>query len=69
MNSLFLTVAKSIKIGQNGFPRISISNICCFRFHIRDVTGLDGGEGVFSRMHHDMENVIRGHDKKNSDDT
>ena len=30
---------------------------CSFR--VRDVTGVDGGEGVFSRMHHEMESVIR----------
>jgi len=34
-------------------------------FHIRDVTGIDGGEGVFSRMHHEMEKVIREGEKKN----
>ena len=67
MNSLFFTVAKWLS-SDIYFPFDNYS-ICCFRFHIRDVTGLDGGEGVFSRMHHDMENVIRGHDKKNSDDT
>ena len=26
---------------------------------MRDVTGADGGEGVFSRMHHEMETVVR----------
>lgn len=36
------------------------------RFRIRDVTGVDGGEGVFSRMHHDMENIIRNNEKKNT---
>lgn len=36
------------------------------RFRVRDVTGIDGGEGVFSRLHHDMENVIRNNEKKKS---
>jgi hypothetical protein len=36
------------------------------RFHVRDVTGIDGGEGAFSRLHHDMENVIRNNERKKS---
>merc|ERR1711894_802244 len=32
-------------------------------FHVRDVTGIDGGEGAFSRLHHEMEKVVREGDK------
>ena len=38
-------------------------SIYFIRFHVRDVTGVDGGEGVFSRMHHEMEKVIRKEEK------
>ena len=53
-----------INILGTGFGRTAcqqgLSNYIFFdSFHVRDVTGMDGGEGAFSRLHHEMEKVMR----------